>query len=51
MDDDKEKNRSKMQQNDTDRLSSVRLHKNRRSLKLLWRHESSSSSMKEVEKA
>lgn len=40
-----------MQQNDTDRLSSVRLHKNRRSLKLLWRHESSSSSMKEVEKA
>jgi hypothetical protein len=37
--------------NDTDRLSSVRLHKNWRSLKLLWRYESSSSSMKEVEKA
>ncbi len=34
-------------------LSSVRLHKNWRSLKLLWRHESSSSSssMKEVERA
>jgi len=28
MDDDKEKNRSKIQQNDTDRLCSVRFHKN-----------------------